>query len=81
MLEGLTGERLLSDREGRGGADERRPSGIEFNEGPGLVLGIVTGLLGRELGTKQVSLLLLISVLLVLRNSFNFSLQIQTKTG
>lgn len=73
------GDRLLSDREGRGGADERRPSGIEVSAGPGLVHGVVMGLLGMEFGTEHASLLLSISKLLVLRNSFNFSLRFKPK--
>ncbi len=75
MLEGLK----LSEREGRGGAEWRRPSGNEFSPGPGFVFGLVIVLLGKELDMAQASPSLLISTLLVSRNSFSFSLQFQTK--
>lgn len=75
MLEGLR----LSESEGRGGAEGRSPSGKEVSTGPGFVLGLVIGLLGRELDMAQASPSLLISILLVLRNSFNFPLQIQNR--
>ncbi len=75
VLEGLR----LSESEGRGGAEGRRPSDSEVSPGPGFVFGLVIVLLGKELDMAQASPSLLISILLVSRNSFNFSLQVQTR--
>lgn len=51
MLEGLR----LSEKEGRGGAEGRIPSGNEFSPGPGFVFGLVIVLLGKELDMAQAS--------------------------